>query len=285
MSFFTDTLPAKAKELISGDRPPVVPVVPLRGVIGNIGSMRRGLTVDAVADNLERAFKQKRLAAVALVINSPGGSPVQSALIAKRIRQWADEKGTKVIAFCEDVAASGGYWLAAAADEIIVDDNSIVGSIGVISASLGFQDAIKKLGIERRLHTSGDNKSFLDPFLPEQKKDVARLKAVQAEMHESFIAYVKERRGDRLGDDPEIFSGAFWTGKRAVDLGLADGTGDVRSVLRARFGDKVKMPTIADRKSWLSRRFGADAALPGANWADDLLASVEERLTWDRFRP
>lgn len=284
MDFITDTVVPKFREWVSGDKPPIVPVVPLSGVIGNMGPMRKGLTLDGVEEILERAFKIKRADTVALVINSPGGSPVQSALIAKRIRQLAKEHDKKVIAFCEDVAASGGYWLAVAADEIIVDDNSIIGSIGVISSSLGFVEAIKKIGVERRLHTTGENKSFMDPFLPEKKADVARLKEIQGDMHESFKDYVRERRGDKLKNDPKLFTGAFWTGKRAVDLGLADAVGEIRGTLRLRFGERVRMPVFKQRRGWLSRRFGAKSGADAGIWADGLIAAVEERMIWDRYR-
>ncbi len=285
MAFIADTVIPKIKEWVTGEKLPVVPVVPLKGVIGQMGPMRSGLTLESVSEILERAFKVKSAKAVALLINSPGGSPVQSALIAKRIRQLAAEHDVKVIAFCEDVAASGGYWLACAADEIIVDDNSIVGPIGVISSSMGFVEAIKKIGVERRLYTAGDKKSFMDPFLPEKKADVTRLKTIQGDMHDSFKAYVAERRDGKLGDDPEIFSGAFWTGRRALDLGLVDGLGDARQTLRERFGDKVKMPVYKQHKSWLSRRFGGASQHADAGvWVDGLLCAVEERLIWDRYR-
>lgn len=284
MDFITETVAPKLKEWFSGDRPPVVPVVPLKGVIGNMGPMRKGLTLEGTAEILERAFKMKRARAVALVINSPGGSPVQSALIAKRIRQLAIEHDKPVIAFCEDVAASGGYWLAASADEIIVDDNSIIGSIGVISSSLGFVEAIKKIGVERRLHTAGESKSFMDPFLPEKKADVARLKEIQGDMHASFKEYVRQRRADKLSDDPKLFTGAFWTGRRAVDLGLADAVGEIRETLRLRFGERVRMPVFKQRRGWLSRRFGAKSDADVGIWADGLIAAVEERMIWDRYR-
>ena len=285
MGFIADTVTPKIKEWVTGDKPHTVPVVPLRGVIGQMGAMRSGLTLESVGDILERAFKTKNAKAVALLINSPGGSPVQSALIAKRIRQLAAEHDVKVIAFCEDVAASGGYWLACAADEIIVDDNTIVGSIGVISSSLGFVEVIKKIGIERRLHTAGDNKSFMDPFLPQKKADVTRLKTIQGDMHDSFKAYVAERREGKLSDDKELFSGAFWTGRHALDLGVVDGIGDMHQVLQQRFGKNVKMPEFKARKSWLSRRLGGASQQANVGvWADSLFCAVEERMIWDRYR-
>lgn len=285
MSFISEVIVPKLPSWMGGEKPPVVPVVPLKGVIGNMGPMRKGLSLEGVAENLERAFKVKNAKAVALVINSPGGSPVQSALIAKRIRALSAEHEVPVLAFCEDVAASGGYWLAASADEIFVDENSIVGSIGVISGNFGFVEAIKKLGVERRLHTAGKSKSFMDPFLPEKKDDVKRLKSIQVDMHDSFKAYVVERRGDKLKDGKDLFTGEFWTGTRGVDLGLADGIGEIRQTLRDRFGERVKMPVFKQRKGWLSRRFGG--ARQGADvgiWADGLIAAVEERMIWDRYR-
>ncbi len=283
MAFIRDIAIPTVKGWVSGKRVPVVPVVPLKGVIGQMGPMRRGLTMENLADPLNRAFKIKGAGTVALIVNSPGGSPVQSALIAKRIRQLAEENDVKVIAFCEDVAASGGYWLAVAADEIVVDDNSIIGSIGVISSGFGFKEAMKKLGVERRLHTAGENKSFLDPFLPETKKDVDRLKTIQSDMHDSFKEFVTSRRGEELSGDPDLFTGAFWTGRRAVDLGLADAVGEIRGTLRERFGEDVRMPVIKARRSWLQSRFGSsnDRA---AVWVDGMLSAVEERMIWDRFR-
>lgn len=277
MGFVDETMLPWIKGVVTGDRPPVVPVIPLRGVIGSMGPMRRGLTLEALAPVLDSAFKVKRAETVALIINSPGGSPVQSAMIAQRIRQLAEENNVRVIAFCEDVAASGGYWLACAADEIVVDENSIVGSIGVISSSFGFTEAIGKLGIERRLYTAGENKSFLDPFLPERAQDVKRLKDVQADMHQSFKEYVTQRRGAKLKDDPEIFSGAFWTGKRALALGLVDQFGDLRGLMRQRYGKTVKLPVFKRRQGWLARRFGNSEVM-------QLVGAVEERLIWDRYR-
>jgi len=277
MGFVDETMLPWIKGVVTGDRPPVVPVIPLRGVIGSMGPMRQGLTLEALAPVLDSAFKVKRAETVALIINSPGGSPVQSAMIAQRIRQLAEENNVRVIAFCEDVAASGGYWLACAADEIVVDENSIVGSIGVISSSFGFTEAIGKLGIERRLYTAGENKSFLDPFLPERAQDVKRLKDVQADMHQSFKEYVTQRRGAKLKDDPEIFSGAFWTGKRALALGLVDQFGDLRGLMRQRYGKTVKLPVYKRRQGWLARRFGNSEVM-------QLVGAVEERLIWDRYR-
>lgn len=263
-------------------RGPVVPVVRLSGVIASGGLLgSRGLSIESVAPLLARAFGQRGATAVALVINSPGGSPVQSALIAKRIRLLAAEKKLPVIAFVEDVAASGGYWLACAADEIIADGASIVGSIGVVSAGFGFQDLIAKLGIERRVHTSGENKSMLDPFRDEKPEDVERLKRLQAEIHEGFKAWVRERRGTKLkGSDSLLFTGEFWTGTRGLELGLVDSLGELRMVLQARYGAKVHLPVIAARRRFLSR-FGLGS---GIEWIGrSTLAALEERAHWQRF--
>ena len=264
-------------------RGPVVPVVRLSGVIaassGAFGS--RTLSVESVAPLLKRAFDMRGAKAVALAINSPGGSPAQSSLIGQRIRLLAKEKDVKVIAFVEDVAASGGYWLACAADEILVDTSSIVGSIGVISAGFGFQDAIQRIGVERRVHTSGDRKAMLDPFRPEKAEDVDRLHRLQADIHEDFKAWVRERRAGKLkGDDATLFSGEFWTGRRGIELGLADGLGELRATLQARYGDKVHLPVIGPRRRLLSR-FGLETSLEGIGPAT--LAAIEERLHWQRF--
>lgn len=269
---------------------PVVAVVRLAGVIGQVGPLRAGLSLTRLAPVIERAFALPGVKAVALAINSPGGSAVQSSLIARRIRQLATEKNVPVVAFAEDVAASGGYWLACAADEIYADASSIVGSIGVIAASFGFAEAIEKVGITRRVYTAGEHKSMLDPFRPEDPSDVERLKAIQADIHAGFQAWVRERRGDRLRGRPEeLFTGEFWTGKRALELGLIDGIDDLRAAMRRRFGDDVRLRLVGADRSWLRRRLlsasagvEAGAVLP-ASWADDLLAAVEARLWWNRF--
>jgi signal peptide peptidase SppA len=263
-------------------RGPVVPVVRLSGIIASSGLLgNRGLSIELVAPLLKRAFDMRGVEAVALTINSPGGSPVQSALIAQRIRLLADEKGVKVIAFVEDVAASGGYWLACAADEIIVDASSIVGSIGVISASFGFQDLIARIGVERRVHTSGERKSMLDPFRPENAEDVERLKRLQAEIHDGFKDWVRQRRAGRLkADEATLFNGEFWTGRRGQELGLADGLGELRVTLQARYGAKVHLPMIAPRRRLLWR-IGLGAAVDGIG--PTTLAALEERLYWQRF--
>jgi len=266
-------------------RGPVVPVVRLSGVIaagGLLGS--RGLSIESTAPLLARAFAQRHAKAVALAINSPGGSPVQSALIAQRIRLLAREKNLPVIAFVEDVAASGGYWLACAADEIIADASSIVGSIGVISAGFGFKDLIAKIGVERRLHTSGERKSMLDPFRDENPDDVERLKRLQVEIHEGFKAWVRERRGVKLKvDEAMLFTGEFWTGSRGLELGLVDSLGELRGVLQARYGAKVHLPVIAPRRRFL-QRFGLGGSSGGIDSiGPSTLAALEERAHWQRF--
>jgi signal peptide peptidase SppA len=264
----------------------LVSVVRLSGLIGQLGPLRAGLTGQGVAPLLERAFAPKNLAAVALVINSPGGSPVQSSLIYSRIRALAQERDVPVLAFTEDVAASGGYWLACAADEIYADANSIIGSIGVISASFGFADAIDKLGIERRLYTAGERKSLLDSFTPTREEDVARLKSLQGEIHDSFKALVRARRGRRLKrDEAELFSGEAWTGARALELGLIDGIGELRQVLRSRFGEDVRLRTVSRERGFLRRRMGIAESVEGAllDWPGAILAAIEERAFWSRF--
>ena len=264
----------------------VVPVVRLSGVIANGGLLGgRSLSIESVAPLLRRAFETRGARAVALALNSPGGSPVQSALIAQRIRLHAREKGLPVIAFVEDVAASGGYWLACAADEIIADPSSIVGSIGVISSGFGFQDLMTRIGVERRVHTSGENKSMLDPFRPEQPEDVVRLKRLQAEIHDGFKDWVRERRGRLLkGDENTLFSGEFWTARRGIDLGLIDGFGELRATLQQRYGDKVRLPVIGPRRRLLSR-FGLQGGLGGGidMIGPATLAALEERAHWQRF--
>ncbi len=266
---------------------PVVGVIRLSGAISALGPLRRGLNLAALADPIERTFQLRHLRAVALAINSPGGSAVQTSLLATRIRALADEKGVKVYAFTEDVAASGGYWLACAADEIFANESSVVGSIGVVSASFGFTDLIRRVGVERRLHTAGPRKVMLDPFRREDEGDVERLKTIQTDIHESFKQAVRASRGDRLkGTDEELFSGEVWTGRRALDLGLVDGIGDLRGVMRERYGDGVRLRLVAGRRSWLRRRLSlprGSAAYDAGDWAGGLLAAIEERLLWSRF--
>ena len=266
----------------------VVPVLRFNGPIGMVTPLRPGLTLAAYAGAIEKAFSLSKLPAVAVVVNSPGGSPVQSNLLFKRIRQLAEEKEKRVYVFCEDVAASGGYFLAIAGDEIYADPSSIIGSIGVVSRSFGFVDMIEKLGIERRVYTAGTNKNQLDPFLPESADDVARLKAIQQDVHDVFIGLVKERRLGKLkAADAELFSGAFWSATKAAELGLIDGITDLRSKMLQIFGDKVRLRVVpADRPGLLGRlrRFGSTGFdEPGLAFADDLVSAVETRTLWSRF--
>ena len=270
----------------------VVPVVRLSGVIGAVTPLRPGMTLAGVARVLERAFSVRNAKAVALVINSPGGSPVQSRQIYLRIKQLAAEKKLPVLVFVEDVAASGGYMIACAGDEIFCDPSSILGSIGVVGGSFGFQEAIKRLGIERRLYTAGAHKAMLDPFLPENPDDVAKLKALQREIHQIFIALVKESRGARLkGTDDTLFTGEYWAGEGSIALGLADGIGDLRSTLRARYGEKVLTPVIAQPTGLLSGILGRKSPGAGqlsamesmAGLPDDLISAIETRAIWAKF--
>lgn len=271
--------------------PPVVGVVRLSGVIGNVMGARAGLSLADVAGHLERAFELPNVKCVALAVSSPGGSPVQSALIARRIRALATEKNIPVVAFVEDAAASGGYWLACAADEIFADEASIVGSIGVVSAGFGFQGLIDRLGVERRLHTAGEKKGMLDPFQPEDPEEVAHLEVLLADIHESFKAMVRERRGRKLrADEADLFTGQFWTGRQALQLGLVDGLGDLRATMRSRYGDKVQLRLVGGKepfwKRLLSRspgRTGVDAEAIAASLAGAALARLEERAHWARF--
>jgi signal peptide peptidase SppA len=270
----------------------VVPVVRLSGVIGAVTPLRPGMTLSGLARMLERAFATRNAKAVALVINSPGGSPVQSRQIYLRIRQLASEKKLPVLVFVEDVAASGGYMIACAGDEIFCDPSSILGSIGVVGGSFGFQEMIRKIGVERRLYTAGEHKAMLDPFLPEKPEEVARLKAIQREIHDIFIALVKGSRGGRLkGSDDVLFTGEYWAGDTSVSLGLADGIGDLRSTLRARYGEKVLTPVIAPPSGMLSGLLGRRspgagqlAALDGfSGLPDELISALETRAIWARF--
>jgi len=267
----------------------VVPVLRFTGTIGMVTPLRPGLSISGVAAGIEKAFKLSKLPSVAVLINSPGGSPVQSNLIFKLIRQLAEENEKKVYVFCEDVAASGGYFLAIAGDEIYADPSSIIGSIGVISASFGFVEAIDKLGIERRVYTSGRSKSTLDPFLAENPDDVSRLKAIQRDVHDVFIGLVKERRAGKLkAHDDELFSGAFWAGPRASELGLIDGISDVRTKMRELHGEDVHLQVVELQKGGLLSRFRRLAPatgehLPSLAFADDLVSAVETRALWSRF--
>lgn len=263
------------------DRGPRVALVRLHGLIAaRPDAFGQGLAAAGISPILERAFALKRLQAVFLAINSPGGSPVQSSLIAQAIRREADKRKLPVIAVAEDAAASGGYWIACAADEILCDPASILGSIGVISAGFGFQDAMGRLGIERRLRTAGGQKSFLDPFQPERAEDVARLEDLLGRLHEEFRAWVRDRRGARLkAPEDELFSGRFWTGRQAMELGLADGLGDVTGEARRRFGEDVTIIPVGRRRRPFPWRL-----LPGMEAAAGALAfAAEERAAWARL--
>jgi signal peptide peptidase SppA len=273
---------------------PTVPVLRFSGPIGMVTPLRPGLSLATAAAAIEKAFGLSKLPAVAIIINSPGGSPVQSHLLFTRIRQLANEKSKRVYVFCEDVAASGGYFLALAGDEIYADPSSIIGSIGVISASFGLEKAIAKLGIERRVYTAGDHKGALDPFLPERPDDIERLKAIQRDVHDVFIGLVKERRAAKLkAPDTELFTGAFWSGPKALELGLIDGIADVRTRMRELHGDKVRLRVIPfDGGGWLSRRlrrlpgFDGAHALPTLgpmHLGDELISTIEARSLWARF--
>ncbi len=254
-------------------KPPTVSVIRLQGVIS---SGNRGQLNDAgLAPAIERAFRKGKPRAVALVINSPGGSPVQSSLIAARIRRLADEKQIPVVAFVEDVAASGGYWLAAAADEILVDESSVVGSIGVISAGFGLTGLIEKLGVDRRVYTAGKSKSQLDPFRPENPEDVERLKGLLGDIHENFKAHVTARRAGKLPSDEDLFTGEIWLGRKAVAKGLADGVGHLVPVMKERFGDKVRFRVYGARRGILSRF--------GLRLMQNAMAEIEERAEFARF--
>ena len=272
---------------------PVVAVVRLSGVISDrSGIGRSGLSAAGLVTVLETAFKMPNLKAVALAINSPGGSPVQSSLIGKRIRALAEEHEVPVIAFAEDVAASGGFWLACAADEIYADDSSVIGSIGVISAGFGFQNAIKKLGVERRVYTAGEMKSTLDPFLREKPDDIERLAELQQDVFNAFKEMVRERRKDKLNaSEEELFTGAFWTGRRALEMGLIDGLGELTSVMQERYGDKVRFRPVEQRQNWLKQKLGF--GMTSQNWpsskgamssiVDEVLVAIEERGLWNKF--
>lgn len=268
-----------------------IPVIRLQGAImAGGGQFRPTLSLATTAGLLEKAFAFPRAPVVAIAINSPGGSPVQARLIYKRIRDLAAEKQKKVLVFVEDLAASGGYMIAVAGDEIIADPSSIVGSIGVVSSSFGFPELLKKIGVERRVYTAGKNKATLDPFQPEKEEDVERLKKLQVEVHETFIDLVKERRGSRLKDDPDLFTGLFWSGKRSLELGLVDALGDMRTVLKYRYGPKTELRLITPPRGLFGRRLGmfgssAPALTPdvAATIASGLLDAAEERALWGRF--
>ena len=290
---FLRFLPSALRKRIAPDwtPPATVAVVRLNGPIGMAMPLRGGIDFASVVGQLEAAFAMRGVRAVALAINSPGGSPVQSSLIYKRIRALAKEKEVPVYAFAEDAAASGGYMLACAADEIYADESSIIGSIGVVSAGFGFAGLIEKLGVERRVHTAGESKAMLDPFKPENADEVARLEALQRDVHDNFKAIVRLSRGGRLQEPVEaLFTGEFWAGQAALDRGLIDGLGDVRGVMRMKFGEKVRLRLVGGRKPFWQRRIGLSmgggaesGAGLGEGLARGLIAAIEARSLWSRF--
>jgi signal peptide peptidase SppA len=268
----------------------LVPVLRFSGAIGVVTPLRPGLTLSTCAGAIERAFSMRGAKAVAIQINSPGGSAVQSVLIYRRIRALAEEKKLKVYVFAEDVAASGGYLLSLAGDEIYADASSIVGSIGVITATFGVNELINRIGIQRRVYTAGDKKDTLDPFLPEKPEDVERIKAIQRDVHAEFIALVKERRGERLKTEHGVFTGAFWSGKKALELGLIDGLTDLHTKMRELHGEDVRFKLVAPSTSWFRRRrgvFAGETGLPfgfsSGGFAADMISAVEARALWSRF--
>ena len=266
----------------------IVPVVLLSGIIGNVGGLRNGITISSIENLLEKAFKIKNPAAVAIIINSPGGSPVQSSLIYKRIKKLAKKNKSKVIFFVEDVAASGGYYIACAGDEIYVDENSIVGSIGVIYASFGFDKLIKKYGIERRVFTTGKYKSILDSFQKQKLSDVKKLKSIQIEIFKNFKEVVLKSRGKKINKkNKNIFSGSFWAGKEAIKLGLVDGIGDLKTVMEKKFGEKLRYIPIKPKKSFLksilSKSFYSRDLVDTKKIINDMMSYMESRNIWGRY--
>ena len=269
-----------------GSSKPVVAVLRLEGVIGKIGTLKTGLTLNSLNKLIEKTFNLDRLEAVFLSINSPGGSPVQSELIASRIRELADEKEIAVYSFVEDVAASGGYWLACAGDKIYASYSSIVGSIGVVSSGFGFHEAIEKLGVERRIYTEGNTKSILDPFQPAKESDIKIIKKIQKEIHNHFISTVKARRAGRLTQSDEIlFNGQFWTGQTAVDYGLIDGIDNLYSFIQAKYGNNVKIEYIETKQPWFKKKLGMvnNSEIFAENLASSLVDVAEKRLTYSKF--
>jgi signal peptide peptidase SppA len=270
---------------------PLIPVLRFNGAIGMASPFRSGLSLASAAASIEKAFTMRGAKAVAIQINSPGGSPVQSTLIFKRVRALAEEKNLKVYVFAEDVAASGGYMLACAGDEIYADESSIIGSIGVISASFGFTGLIKKIGVQRRVYTAGANKDVLDPFLPEKPADVKRIKAIQLDVHQAFIDLVKSRREGKLNKpDKAIFTGEFWTGQPALDLGLIDGISDLRTKMREVYGEDVRFKLVAPSTSWLRRKKsvavdggGFDLGALSGEFTEGVISAIEARALWARF--
>jgi len=257
----------------------IVAHIKLNGVIGNAGKFKQGIDFSGQEEMIEKAFSFKKAKVVAITINSPGGSPVQSHLIYKFIRAQAKKNKKKVLVFAEDVAASGGYLIACAGDEIYANSSSIIGSIGVIYSSFGFTELIKKIGVERRVHTAGKNKSTLDPFLDEKKEDIERLKTIQLDLHKDFIKVVEESRGSKLNrSDIELFSGEFWSGSKAKELGLVDQIGNANEVLKEKFGEDVVIKKFEKSKGWLSKKLSSSS-----NQVDQLANILEERSIWQRY--
>lgn len=271
------------KEMLSNARKPRVSILRLSGVIGKLGMGRNGMCLEALNDNIEKAFSNSKTKAVCLIINSPGGSPVQSDIISNRIITLSEEKKIPVYAFVEDVAASGGYWLACSALEIYARPNSVLGSIGVISASFGFQDMIKKMGIERRVVTQGENKSVLDPFKPSKKEDIEILQNLMKNTHKTFIDFVKSRRGSRLhADDKKLFNGEFWNGNQSLEYGLIDGIEDVYSFIKNKYGKKAKIDYIKSKESWFKRKFMS--SIDADSLIDSIHGKLEEESIEARFK-
>ena len=258
----------------------IISHIKLTGIIGNVGKFRQGIEYSGQEDIIKKAFSVKKAQAVAVTINSPGGSPVQSHLIYKFIREQAKKHKKKVIVFAEDVAASGGYLIACSGDEIYANSSSIIGSIGVIYSSFGFKDLIQKIGVQRRVYTAGKNKSTLDPFLEEKDEDIKRLKNIQLELHQDFIDVVEESRGAKLNKESgiELFSGEFWSGKKAIELGLIDGIGNAEQILREKFGEKVQIKKFEKTKGWLAKKLSTSE-----DHADKLVSILEERSIWQRY--
>ncbi|MEK6734290.1 MAG: S49 family peptidase [Pseudomonadota bacterium] len=256
---------------------PTVNVINLEGVIGSV-SFKHGLTLSSLNKSIEEAFSGKNIKTVVLNINSPGGSPVQSELIGKRIVQLSQEKNIPVLAIVEDIAASGGYWIACAASEIIAAENALLGSLGVRFSGFGLHKAIERLGIERRIHTQGESKALLDPFLPEKPSDIEMILKVQADIYENFKKQVHNGRKDKLKlDDKEIFSGAIWSGRQAVEIGLADKIGDLYSEIKERFGEDIKITIVNQERSWLKRKLSLLFDCSAQSLLNDFQSKLELR--------
>ncbi|MCC8462390.1 MAG: S49 family peptidase [Rickettsia endosymbiont of Ecitomorpha arachnoides] len=269
---------------VFGDSKEVIAVLRLSGVIGKVSTMQSGLTLESLNELIEKAFKIKKLKALCLIINSPGGSPVQSELIAKRIRDLAKENKIKIYSFIEDMAASGGYWLACSGDWIYASYSSVIGSIGVVSSGFGFHEAINKLGIERRVYTEGKNKAILDPFKPINKEDLKIIKDLQKQVYEHFVEYVKTRRVGKLTQQDDIlFNGEFWAGQTALDYGLIDGIGDMYSVMKEKFGDNIKFQYLCAKQPWLKKKLGMGSKILTDNLANSLINAVENKIVNDKF--